>query len=77
MEPRMESSTYFLNKSEQCRRLAAAIVTARDNPAVAPILALSAEFEARAIASAMRETDALMARSQLSKPNGANGKLRG
>jgi hypothetical protein len=53
----MESSTYLLNKADQCRRLAAAI-TARDDPAVASLLALSAEFEAKARESALHE-DAL------------------
>ena len=53
-EPRMQSSTYFLNEAEECRHLAAAI-TARDDPAVASFLALAAEFEAKASESALRE----------------------
>jgi hypothetical protein len=62
----MDRSTYFLNKAEQCRRLAAT-VTARDDPAIQRLLALAAGYETLAIESAARE-----ARSRLSKPNGAD-----
>jgi len=53
----MESSTYLLNKAQQCRRLAA-VITVRDDPAIASLLALAAEFEAKASKRALRE-DAL------------------
>lgn len=54
----MESSTYFFDKAEHCRGLAAAII-ARDDPAIASLLALAAEFEAKAIEHATHETDAM------------------
>jgi hypothetical protein len=56
----MQSSTYFLNKAERCRRLAAAI-TARNDSAIATLLALAAEFEAQAIDAAIREGEAMAA----------------
>jgi hypothetical protein len=61
----LEKSTSYLNKARQCLRLAATIVT-RDDQAVPTLLALSAEFEALAVESAMRETEAVMARSRAS-----------
>jgi hypothetical protein len=53
----MDRSTYFFAKAEQCRRLAATI-TACDDPAVALLLALSAEFEVKAVERAMRQSEA-------------------
>ena len=50
----MESSGYFLGKAEQCRRLAKEIL-AKDNPAIATLLAMAAEFEVKAVAAATRE----------------------
>lgn len=67
----MGSSRFFLGKAEQCRRLAATIVM-RHDPAVAALLALGAEFEALAAEWARRETDALLVRSRVSKPTGAD-----
>ena len=50
----MESSSFYLDKAEQCRRLAATIVM-RDDPAVAALLALSAEFAALAVVGDARD----------------------
>jgi hypothetical protein len=55
----MTSSGYFLDKAEQCRRLADALGV-RDDAAVAALRALAAEFEAKAIETAKRETDAIV-----------------
>lgn len=54
----MESSTYLLDKAEQCRRMAASIVD-RADPVIASLLELAAEFEAHAITAAIREGDAM------------------
>jgi hypothetical protein len=54
----MQNSTCLFDKAARCRRLAAAI-TARDDPAIASLLALAADFEASAIERAVRETDAM------------------
>jgi hypothetical protein len=62
----MDRSTYFFAKAEQCRRLAASI-TARNDPAVASLLALSAEFEAKAVERAMRESEASKGTSDSSR----------
>ena len=48
---------YFRRKAEQCRRLAAALVNQSD-PAVANLLALAVEFEARAVALTAEEAAA-------------------
>jgi hypothetical protein len=55
----MTPSGYFLDKAEQCRRLAENLGT-RDAAAVAVLNALGAEFEAQAIESAKHETDAIV-----------------
>ena len=47
----MEDADYFRHKAEQCRRLAGAILNQHD-PAVANLLALAVEFEAKAVALA-------------------------
>ena len=47
--PIAEDADYFREKAAQCRRLAAAI-TNQDDPAVAALLALAVEFEAKAVA---------------------------
>ncbi len=53
-----ESSAYFFSKSEQCRRLAKAIL-AKNDPAIDALRQLAAEFEAKAIEIAIRESNAL------------------
>jgi hypothetical protein len=54
--PRMEeSSGYFLDKAEECRRLAR---TGRDDLVRQALLDRAAEFEARAIEAAIRESNA-------------------
>jgi hypothetical protein len=49
----MEDADYFRHKAERCR-LAAGLYNQRD-PAVAPLLALAVEFEAKAVALAAEE----------------------
>ena len=44
-----ENADYFRQKAAQCRRLADGIVNKND-PAVASLLALAVEFEAKAVA---------------------------
>ena len=44
-----ETADYFRQKAAQCRRLAQGIVR-QDDPAVASLLALAVEFEAKAVA---------------------------
>ena len=61
----MRTAKYYLAKAEQCRRLAATIVPGAD-PAITALAALAREFDARAMAAARRETEAMMA--QLAKP---------
>lgn len=51
-----ESSAYFLGKSEQCRQLAKTILG--NDPAIKALLDLAAEFEAKAIEIAIRESNA-------------------
>ncbi|MGD9617188.1 MAG: hypothetical protein AB7H90_18485 [Alphaproteobacteria bacterium] len=53
----MEGADYFRHKAAQCRRLAAAIVNQHD-PAVARLMALAVEFDARAAALTAEETGA-------------------
>jgi hypothetical protein len=53
----MEDADYFRHKAEQCRRLAGAILNQHD-PAVANLLALAVEFEAKAVALAAEEASA-------------------
>jgi hypothetical protein len=43
----MEVMAYLLRKAEQCRRLAAEFLN-QDDPAVKNLIALAADFEARA-----------------------------
>jgi hypothetical protein len=62
MIPRMESSAYFLDKAEQCRRLARTIYR-RDDPAIKVLLDLAAEFDAKAIEAAIRESNAFVRRT--------------
>ena len=52
-----ESSGYFLDKAEQCRRLVRTIFR-RDDPVIKALLDLVAEFEAKAIDAAIRESNA-------------------
>jgi hypothetical protein len=58
-ESRMEASAsaYFLGKAAQCRRLAQEIL-AKDDPAIATLLAMAAEFEGKAIVAATDESNA-------------------
>ena len=60
----MESSAYFFDKAEQCRRLAASIVSHND-PSIATLHALAAEFERKAIEAATRENDDMTTRHPL------------
>ena len=53
----MEDADSFRHKAEQCRRLAGAILNQHD-PAVANLLALAVEFEAKAVALAAEEASA-------------------
>jgi hypothetical protein len=53
----MESSAYFLDKAEQCRRLARTIYR-RNDPAIKVLPDLAAEFDAKAIEAAIRESNA-------------------
>jgi hypothetical protein len=48
----MEASSFFAEKAEQCRRLAATITDAH---AIAALLAMAEEFELRAAEQAQRE----------------------
>jgi hypothetical protein len=50
----MEDADYFCQKAEQCRRLAAGLFNQHD-PAVASLLALAVEFEAKAVALTAEE----------------------
>ena len=59
----MKRSSYYFDKVEQCRRLAATL-TARDDPAIGTLLALAAEFEAKAIEGAIRENAAMVMRNR-------------
>lgn len=52
-----ETADYFRQKAEQCRRLAAAVVNQKD-PAVAALLALAVEFEAKAVALTAEDASA-------------------
>jgi hypothetical protein len=52
-----ESADYFRKKAEQCRRLAGSISNSND-PAVASLLALAVEFEAKAVALTAEEASA-------------------
>lgn len=53
----IESVTYFREKAEQCRRLARSILT-RDDPAVAALEAMAAEFDLSAALSEARKATA-------------------
>jgi hypothetical protein len=53
----MEDADYFRQKAEQCRRLASGLMNDRD-PAVAALLALAVEFEAKAVALTAEEASA-------------------
>ena len=53
----MEDAEYFRHKAEQCRRLATSIVNQSD-PAVARLMALAVEFEAKAVALTAEEASA-------------------
>jgi hypothetical protein len=53
----METAQYFRQTAEQCRRLADGVGDQKD-PVVANLLALAAEFEARAVALAAEEASA-------------------
>jgi hypothetical protein len=50
----MEDADYFRQKAEQCRRLASGLMNDRD-PAVAALLALAVEFEAKAVTLTAKE----------------------
>ena len=54
---RMEDADYFRQKAEQCRRLANGLFD-QDDPAVASLLALAVEFEAKAVALTAEEASA-------------------
>jgi hypothetical protein len=54
----MESSAYFFDQAQECRRLAATVIE-RDDPVIAGLLAFAAKFEAAAMAAAIRENDAI------------------
>jgi hypothetical protein len=69
----METSNFYLSKAAQCRRLAATIITG-DDPAIAALVALAREFEARAIAQARCETNAMRAHHPpCAKPKASDG----
>jgi hypothetical protein len=55
--PQTEDADYFREKAAQCRRLAAAI-TNQNDPAVAALLALAVEFEAKAVAMTAEDASA-------------------
>jgi ADP-ribosylglycohydrolase len=55
--PQSEDADYFREKAAQCRRLAAAI-THQNDPAVAALLALAVEFEAKAVALTAEDASA-------------------
>jgi hypothetical protein len=55
--PQTEDADYFREKAAQCRRLAAAI-THQNDPAVAALLALAVEFEAKAVALTAEDASA-------------------
>ena len=57
----MESSAYFFDMAERCRGLAASI-TSRDDPAIAVLHGLAAEFERKAVQAAIRENEDMMVR---------------
>ena len=50
----MEDADYFRQKAEQCHRLASGLFK-QDDPAVASLLALAVEFEAKAVALTAKE----------------------
>jgi hypothetical protein len=50
----MEDADYFRQKAEQCRRLASGLFNQQD-PAIASLLALAVEFEAKAVALTSEE----------------------
>ena len=52
-----EDADYFRDKAAQCRRLAAAI-TNHNDPAIAALLALAVEFEAKAVAMTAEDASA-------------------
>jgi hypothetical protein len=52
----MESSGYFFDKAEQCRLMAAAVISPTD-PVIAALLTFAAQFEVKAIKAANREND--------------------
>ena len=53
----MEDADYFRQKAEQCRRLAEGVVNPHD-PAIASLLAMAVEFEAKAVALAAEDASA-------------------
>jgi hypothetical protein len=53
----MEASAYFRGRAAQCRRLAQEIL-ARNDPAIATLLAMAAEFEGKAIVAATDDGNA-------------------
>ena len=55
--PIAEDADYFREKAAQCRRLAAAVSDQHD-PAVAALLALAVEFEAKAVAMTAEDASA-------------------
>ena len=55
--PNTEDADYFREKAAQCRRLAAAVAD-QDDPAVAALLALAVEFEAKAVAMTAEDASA-------------------
>jgi hypothetical protein len=53
----MEDADYFRQKAEQCRQLASGLFNQHD-PAVASLLALAVEFEAKAVVLTAEEASA-------------------
>ena len=62
-----ETADYFRQKAKQCRRLADAHHNPRD-PVVANLLAMSVEFEARAVALAAEEAAAAQSEQMTPPP---------
>ena len=54
--PTSEDADYFREKAAQCRRLAATVN--QNDPAVAALLALAVEFEAKAVAMTAEDASA-------------------
>jgi len=64
-----ETADYFRQKAAQCRRLSAAIISQKD-PAVAALLALAVEFEAKAVALTAEEASTKQVDQMAPEPGG-------